>query len=293
MAYSQIRVRRLSIGDFAETEKHDARHYDADECPENIDPHRSINNMIDYDEERYKNMTLKQIILKREDELAVKGIKKNSTHAIEIICSISDPDFFRKYSETGFMHNERKYLERIFGEGNVLVAYLHNDESKPHVHYIVLPVKKREVKYKNRFGEGSKIELRLSASDYIDGTEKLQQLQEDYYHHCLERYGHYIEIWRGLRAEEQKKRYVQKTDHIIGKLRKAAADAQKALDWIKYLELNKQIEKKSREAIPVIQKFDEKIEEQNSRRKASKGYNWKKSWEPAEPGWKKTKGRGR
>lgn len=292
MAYAQIRLRRISMGDIDSTEKHNARRYDIAECPENIDSNWSADNLTDFDSDEWEKIPLKQIIQQREAQIGVKAIKANSTHAIEVVLSVSDRKFFEghnSYDPRGFMSNEWKWLEEKFGQGNVLAAYLHMDESKPHVHFIVLPVREKEVRFKNRYGEGTKKEWRLSASDYVDGEDKLSYWQQIYFEHCRDRYGHLMEFWRGTKAEKQKTQYVLQTDHVLGHIRKQLEYAQEVQDQDKVEELAKKLENESKTRMQNIQELDRIIEKQSRSRKPEKGYDWTKSWKLAEPGWQKEK----
>lgn len=289
MAYAQIRIRRISMSDIDSTEKHNARHYAIDEYPENIDPKKSVLNRIEFNQEDWKKRSLKEIILQREIEIGIKAIKSNSTHALEVVLSVSEKVFFEKYESSGYMMNEWKWLEEKFGEDNVLAAYIHKDESKIHVHYIVLPVKEKDVKYKNRYGEGVRKEWRLAASDYVDGKEKMEEWQQIYFEHCRDRYGHIMEFWRGTKAEEQKRKYTQETDHILGKIRSEIKYALELQDLEKVDKLAKLLEKESIKRIEKIQELNETIESQKRSRRPERGYDWAKSWKLAEPGWKKEK----
>lgn len=278
MAYAQIRVRRLNSANLASTEKHNARLFSPDEIPDNIDIFRCGQNSImvcrpDWEDEQ---LSMQEMIERRLNELNVKGIKKNSTKAIEVVVSISDPAFFNginSYSPLGYGHNEMKWLEdTYFGQGNVVCGYLHMDESKPHWHFICIPATEKEVSYKNRYGSGVKNEMRLCANDIIDGKEKLSAIQDAYYEHCKARYGHIVPFWRGLKAEEQKRQYTQKTDAKLAAYKEAE----------RYAEM-KQLTKEAQEK---VQQFDQLIEKQIKSRQRQ-GYQWDKKAEIPEWKWGK------
>ena len=199
MAYSQIRVRRLNNKNIKSAEKHGPKFF-----------HR-----IGWEE-----LPLRKIIDERIKELGVCGIKKNSTKAIEVMVSISDLKFFNQYFYMDFGKNEKEWLERTyFGEGNVVCGYVSEVRNKYYWFFIGIPVKEKEVAYRNRYGTGKKIEMRLCANDIIDGYTtviiddreqrilKLSNMQQKYFEHCRDTYGHVIELWRGLKAEDQKRKY--------------------------------------------------------------------------------------
>lgn len=281
MAYAQIRVRSISASDMTSTEIHNARRYAEGCIPENIDPKRSNNNTIHYNKEKYRTMSLEETIYNREKELNVKGIKKNSIHAIEVVVSISDAAFFEDYSLAGYASNEQKWLEdEYFGVDNVLLSYLHTDEGKYHVHFICIPAKEKEIKWKNRNGEGTHNEFRLCAQDIIGGREKLSELQTRYYEHCNARYGHIVPFFRGLKAEDQKRVYTQKTNHLLDQYR---AKGKEITTEVERTELIMQIDSTIKTYGENINILNQRIEKQNRDRQRP-GYNWQHGFDVEE--WK-------
>ena len=295
MAYAQIRVRRLDNSNLASTEKHNARLFSPEECPDNIDKSKTMENRMLFarDEWADENLSMQEMVERRLNELNVKGIKKNSTKAIEVVVSVSDGYFFHNpkngfgYSPMGYGINEMNWLEdKYFGKGNVVCGYLHMEETKPHWHFICIPVKEKEVAYKNRYGSGKKMEMRLCANDIIHGymkvkvegsdkeveVHKLSNMQQQYYEHCRDTYGHIMEFWRGLKAEDQKRKYVQKTDYEMAKLREQK----------RFIEEHELVT----ERIEKEQNFDAQIERQNKSRK-SESYQWDKNAEVPEWSWGK------
>lgn len=283
MAYAQIRVRRLDNSNMASTEKHNARLFAPGECPDNIDMSKTAQNRMLYCRSEWEDEhpELQEMVDRRLKELNVKGVKKNSTKAIEVVVSVSDPTFFDgivSYDPLGYGSNEMKWLEdTYFGRGNVVCGYMHMEESKPHWHFICIPVREKEVAYKNRYGSGKKLEMRLCANDIIhgyneEGVHKLSDMQQKYYEHCQERYGHIVPFWRGLKAEEQKKQYTQKTDAKLAAYKEAE----------QYAEM-KQLAK---EAQDKVQQFDQTIEKQTKSRQ-SLSYQWDKKAEVPEWNWGK------
>lgn len=220
--------------------------------------------------------SLQEMVDGRLKELNVKGIKSNSTKAIEVVVSVSDPSFFNgiiSYDPLGYGSNEMKWLEdTYFGRGNVVCGYMHMEESKPHWHFICIPAKEKEVAYKNRYGSGTKLEMRLCVNDIIDGKDKLSALQDAYHEHCRTRYGHIVPFWRGLKAEEQKKEYTQKTDAKLAEYKEAEQFAK--------------MQQLAQEAQERVHQFDQTIEKQNKSRQR-KDYQWDKNAEVPEWSWGK------
>lgn len=275
MAYAQIRVRRLNNSNLASTEKHNARLFGPEDMPDNIDVSRASQNRMFYScsEFEEEQPSLEEMVDRRIKELGVKGVKKNSTKAIEVVVSVSDPKFFEMYSVDGYAYNEMKWLEdTFFGRGNVVCGYLHHDEGKPHLHFIGIPAKEKQVAYKNRHGSGVKTEMRLCANDILDGKEKLRAVQDAYYSHCQARYGHFMEFWRGLLAEEQKRQYTQKTDAKLAAYKEAEQYAQ--------------MKAAAQEAQKELASLNQQIEKQTKSRQA-KSYQWDKGSEVPEWTWGK------
>jgi hypothetical protein len=278
MAYAQIRVRRLNNSNLASTEKHNARLFSPDDIPDNIDTSQSRQNRMMFcrDEWDDEQLSLREMVDRRIKELGVKGIKKNSTKAIEVVVSVSDPKFFKEsggYCPLGYGSNEMKWLEdTYFGQGNVVCGYMHMDESKPHWHFICIPANEKEVAYKNRYGSGTKLEMRLCANDIIDGKEKLSAIQDAYHEHCSARYGHIVPFYRGLRAEDEKREYTQKTDAKLARYQEAEQFAEMKL--------------LAQEAQQKVKELDKIIEKQTKSRR-SPSYQWDKNSEVPEWSWGK------
>lgn len=281
MAYAQIRVRRINNSNLASTEQHNARQFSPEDMPDNIDISQSGQNRMMFCRNEWadKNLSMQEMVDRRINELGVKGIKKNSTKAIEVVVSVSDPNFFNAsggYCPLGYGSNEMKWLEdTYFGRGNVVCGYMHMDESKPHWHFICIPAKEKEVAYKNRYGSGTKLEMRLCANDIIDGKDKLSAIQDAYHEHCSARYGHIVPFWRGLRAEEQKREYTQKTDAKLAKYKETEQYAEMKL--------------LAQEAQQKVKELDKTIEKQTKSRQSS-SYQWDRNAEVPEWNWGK-KGR--
>lgn len=278
MAYAQIRVRRLNNGNLASTEKHNARLFSPEEMPDNINISQSGQNRMivcrsDWEDEQ---LSMQEMVERRLQELKVKGIKKNSTKAIEVVVSVSDLNFFNAsggYCPLGYGSNEMKWLEdTYFGQGNVVCGYMHMDETKPHWHFICIPAKEKEVAYKNRYGSGTKLEMRLCANDIIDGKEKLSAIQDAYHEHCSTRYGHIVPFYRGLRAEDEKREYTLKTDAKLARYQEAEQFAEMKL--------------LAQEAQQKVKELDKIIEKQTKSRQ-SPSYQWDKNSEVPEWSWGK------
>lgn len=222
MAFGIIRVRKLHAGDIASTELHNARLYKPGMVPENI----RVGSEYSFDAQLYDESagSLQDTIDNRFRENKVTGIKSNSIHALEYVCAISDKKAWEKYDFQGFTFNTVKWLEQRHGAGSVVAHYIHQDESNPHVHIVVVPLKEKKIHWKNQKGEGVRTEVRLNAKEFIDGRDKLRALQDDWHNHLIKRYGtgqhssFGIDLFRGTLKEHQHREYTKHTDHKIALL---------------------------------------------------------------------------
>lgn len=114
-------------------------------------------------------------------------VRKNGVVALEWLATAS-PDFFKDKTREQVLEWARDSLAHIEdqagGPQNILGAYLHEDETTPHLQIVSIPI----VVKMNR----GKPQRRLSAKDVIGGhRDRLVQLQDDYHaavaHHGLDR----------------------------------------------------------------------------------------------------------
>jgi len=273
MGFGIIRARNLSEGSIGSTDVHNARRYKYEtDYPKNIKPNgKHESKYLDTSKKIYlgrNESNLKSIIDQRIKNNNVKGIRKNSNLAIEYVCTINDKKAWENYSFDGFVSNTKKWLEDRHGKDSVVAVYNHLDESNPHAHIIVVPLVKKEVKWKNQSSSGVRTEVRLDTRKYTGGREKLRQLQDDYFSHLCQAYGQGkdnklgVPLYRGTLVEDQHQTYVQQTNHAIGELRNKL---EKEKDEIRRMELKLEIMKKKHEleikeieAQKVIKKHSDK-----------------------------------
>lgn len=292
MAHGIVRVRNLKSGSFGSVEIHNDRKYDELEIkkPKNIREdgvmegtnHHYVKGEYENDQGELIQPTLQEAVETRLKEAGIKP-RKNSILALEYVFTISDIQkeigtnhFFENYSASGFFDNVmRDFFAEKFGKENIISYSKHYDESTPHCHLIVIPIMKKEVKWKNRKGKGKKIENRLNARDHTGGKEKLRELQQEYFDHIKPKYSHYTRdgIFRGTLAEHQLRDYIQKTDHEIGQMRAKLASYTNDLQ-IKGAQI--EIQKKEQEFEEKAQKLGKRIEQVD---KWNRGDKWKKKKE--------------
>lgn len=238
MAFGIIRVRNLKIGDLKSTELHNARLYNSlEEYPKNIDPNGYANRYYyTNNEELMKNDfdhngDLTTVVNERLE--GVKGLRKDSNIALEYVVAISDVKVWKEnYHFTGFSGRLVEFMEDRHGKGSVVAKYDHMDEANPHVHFVVVPTIEKEVKFKNRFGEGSKIEKRLDIKKHTGGPLILRKLQDDYHSYLKNNWENKLGVpfYRGTLKENQSKVYIERTSHEIAQLKSNLATLTNELD---------------------------------------------------------------
>ena len=265
MAFGIIRARNLKFSEIGETEKHNARLYNSEkEYPKNINPYnenRKDNRFyhIENDDEiRHiqEKGRLKKDIEKRLEKNNVVGIRSNTNVAIEYVITINDKNAWENYPFSSFADDTKVWLEKKHGIGSVVAQYEHYDESNPHAHFIVIPLKEKEIKWKNKNGQGSRKETRINTKEFTGGREKLRQLQDDWFNHLVKKYGDGqtkpsrlgVPIYRGTKVENQTKEYIRHTRYEIGVLRdelsKLVSEYEKEKKLLKIKEKELQIKEK-------------------------------------------------
>lgn len=97
------------------------------------------------------------------------------------------------------------FVCRKFGEENIVGFYVHLDETNPHIHCSVIPVKDNKVNWKGVFGEGTVYEVK----------KKFAQLHTDYANEVGAKYG----LERGCSMEETKARHISTEEYRLGLIR--------------------------------------------------------------------------
>ena len=90
-------------------------------------------------------------------------VRANAVYGFEIMLTMS-PEMVDKINIDEWSKENVTWLQQTFGIENVESAMMHLDESTPHIHAFVIPIK----------------DGRLSAKAFIDGPGQLRKLQDDY-----------------------------------------------------------------------------------------------------------------
>ena len=167
----------------------------------------------------------KEIDLKIKDRYKCKkSIRKDAVLNIECLIT-SDKEFFEKIGaeETKrYFEEAYNFIKDKFGEENVIYATVHMDETTPHMHAGFVPITK---------------DGRLSAKDYLDGKERLRNLQDDFYKYISNKG---FELERGISSDETHAKNIKIKD-LKKKALKELEDIKKDIEKLD-IERNKRIE---------------------------------------------------
>jgi hypothetical protein len=162
MAYAILRIAKLkTFGRINAAANHNLR---LKTCL-NADPaKRALNiNLVD------KGSNLVQAVKARLTEAGIRKWRKDAVLASEIMLTAS-PEFFEKGASTeAWITANQQWLTETFGE-NVVSAVVHRDETTPHIHCILVPIKDGKLSHKNLFG-GARDALVQWQTDYAKCME--------------------------------------------------------------------------------------------------------------------------
>lgn len=176
MSFVILRAGKIkTIGGVIAAARHNLR---ARETP-NANPEKTpLNVVIEGDQDMSVVNGLK-IRLEKVD----RKIKKDAVLAVEYMITAS-PDFFERYPKMGekYLQDSLRWIEEKHGAKNIIQATIHMDESTPHLHAIVVPVRKKEKKYTHKITKETttRIVESLDAKYWLDGKKKLREMQTEF-----------------------------------------------------------------------------------------------------------------
>lgn len=130
-----------------------------------------------------------EFVKQRLDEIESKGgmyrVRANQAVALEYMIAASPECLKDGKKAASYLLKAREWIERKHGKENVIAAYLHADETTPHLHVLVVPVAPSG---------------KLSAGHFVDGAAKLSALQTQFHAEVGALYG----MDRGLKKSGAK-----------------------------------------------------------------------------------------
>lgn len=177
MSYSIIKFAKIkSISEISEYAGHNLRTKISKTRNENIDLQRTPKNrrLVNTFNAK-KTEDLQKSITAHFKKLGVK-VRKDSVLAIDLIATTSPEYWGDWHDQIGTPQFEKKLkvwediqlkqAQKEYGAENVVFAECHLDETTPHIHFLVLPLEKKDVIYKNRHGTSIKNKVVLNANKY-------------------------------------------------------------------------------------------------------------------------------
>ena len=177
--------------------------------PHNTNPSRKHLNRCLID---LHGKTIHEAAMERIKEAGIK-LRKGQNLALEVLATGSTEPMNRMSEETlqSWTQDSLDFARRHWGEKNVIAAYLHRDETAPHLHIIVLPIvdgESRRTKRAHSVDDGKEhkrynkdnTRLRLSA-DEVYNPEKCTYYWDAYPAEVGIKYG----LKRGIRGEKGSK----------------------------------------------------------------------------------------
>ncbi|MBR8840913.1 MAG: plasmid recombination protein, partial [Stigonema ocellatum SAG 48.90 = DSM 106950] len=138
----------------------------------------------------------------RFDEAGVEP-RKGAVVAIDVFISASPEHFQQNHPNDpnwrAFQQKAMDFLRQEYGADNVVHAIAHHDETSPHLHAIVTPIRSKSVKV-GRAVKTERIENRLCAKDWLGGSRKTLSLLQTRFANSVKELG----LDRGIEGSKAK-----------------------------------------------------------------------------------------
>lgn len=137
MPYAIIRCQKCSSGAVAAAEKHNLRKCENHANPD-IDPTRSHLNEI-----LIASQSISREVARQVDAIQAtqkRKIRKDAPRALEYIVTAS-PEAFESLDQQKYFQSALDFLKDRHGDNRIVSAVIHRDETTPHLHVVVVPVK--------------------------------------------------------------------------------------------------------------------------------------------------------
>lgn len=199
MSYIVARMEKMKVGNLGGAYRHNERIF-KNHSNKDIDPNRSHLNyeLTDRDRSVSYERQIKDYV--NENKISNRAIRKDAVLCDEWIIT-SDKSFFEKLSEgetREFFETAKNYFAENYGEDNIAYASVHLDESTPHMHMGVVPMK----------------DGKLSSKAMFD-REELKSIQDKLPKYMNE---HGFEVERGeLNSEKKHKTVAEFKQEMAGK----------------------------------------------------------------------------
>ena len=145
MSYQVVRVAKNKATSIGFVQRHNLRQYDQKhKAPSNVDSSKTHLNYTLIECDKFKSAVKEKV-----DEVQAqqtRRIRKDCPTSLEYVISAS-PEFFEKASvseQREYFNNALKFIKNRHDVENVISAVVHMDEETPHMHVVVVPIRKNE-----------------------------------------------------------------------------------------------------------------------------------------------------
>ena len=150
MSYIVARMEKMKVGNLGGAYRHNERIF-KNHSNKDIDPNRSHLNyeLTDRDRSVSYEKQIKNYV--NETKISKRAIRKDAVLCDEWVIT-SDKKFFERLEQVQeFFETAKKYFEEQYGKQNIAYASVHLDESTPHMHMGVVPMKDGKLSSKAMF----------------------------------------------------------------------------------------------------------------------------------------------
>lgn len=169
MSYAVARMEKMKSGNLGGAFKHNERIF-KNHSNKDIDTSRSHLNyeLTDRDRSVSYEKQIKDYV--NENKLSKRAIRKDAVLCDEWIIT-SDKNFFENLTleQTRiFFETAKKYFAENYGESNIAYASVHMDESTPHMHIGVVPLRDGKLSSKAMFNREELIKIQNELPKYLN-----------------------------------------------------------------------------------------------------------------------------
>lgn len=258
MSYVVARMEKYKSNQLSGIYNHNERVF-KNHSNKDIDPSRSHLNyeLTNRDQTQTYHKQIKEHI--NENRISSRGIRKDAVLCNEWVIT-SDKTFFESLDQEQtkkFFESAKNYFAEKYGEANIAYASVHLDESTPHMHLGIVPMKNGKLSSKALFGNREKLrEIQDELPKYLN--EQGYNLQR----------GEVDSKKKHLKTEEfkEKQKILKKADEAIDKKNREINNAKNQLNNLQNDIDNKkqalsELENKEWETVGTLEKYEKEIKE--------------------------------
>ncbi|HEN0713002.1 TPA: plasmid recombination protein [Streptococcus agalactiae] len=258
MSYVVARMEKYKSNQLSGIYNHNERVF-KNHSNKDIDPSRSHLNyeLTNRDRTQTYHKQIKEHI--NENRISSRGIRKDAVLCNEWVIT-SDKTFFESLDQEQtkkFFESAKNYFAEKYGEANIAYASVHLDESTPHMHLGIVPMKNGKLSSKALFGNREKLrEIQDELPKYLN--EQGYNLQR----------GEVDSKKKHLKTEEfkEKQKILKKADEAIDKKNREINNAKNQLNNLQNDIDNKkqalsELENKEWETVGTLEKYEKEIKE--------------------------------